>query len=176
MALQVTQQQGHGGGSTRRGPVDAPTPPPRDPRSPPSSRPPLPPLPLLLLQLNGLGATATAVPLPWGDTALAHLGAPLDWVLASDVLYCQAALPPFLATLRALCGPATRVLICAEHRAALPFPAYAFAGAGFCVEGVGSGEQHPEWSSPDIQLYRLALTPCGKGARSSSRSKSGGAQ
>lgn len=106
------------------------------------------------LQANGLAGVATAEALPWGEP-VGQLHPPFDVVLASDVLYQAQALPLFVRTLAALCGPATLALLCNEHRPALPFPRHLFAAAGFSLRRVPLSEQHPEWSSGDIHLYEI---------------------
>ena len=125
-------------------------------------RPPLSPPPAhtaaAATQANGLGATAAAAPLEWG-TSVGHLSPPCDLVLASDVLYQAEALPLFVQTLAALSGPRTLALLCNERRAPLPFPRALFEGAGFSVAAVPLKEQHPEWRSEDIELFRISRAP-----------------
>lgn len=106
-------------------------------------------------QANGLGATATAALLEWG-TPVGHLSPPFDIVLASDVLYQSEALPLFVQTLAALSGPGTQTLLCNERRERLPFPLALFEGAGFAVAQVPLEEQHPDWRSDDIELFRIS--------------------
>lgn len=117
--------------------------------APPALQPPLP-------QANGLGSVAAAEELAWG-TCAAHLQPPFDVVLASDVLYLAESLPLFVQTLRQLCSADSRVLLCNEHRPALPFPWALFRGAGFDVRQVPLSEQHPEWRSEDIHLFDIRL-------------------
>jgi predicted nicotinamide N-methyase len=56
----------------------------------------------------------------WGEP-VAHLlpagGPPFDVVLASEAVYSQEQFAPFAATLRALAGPRTRVLLGVRQRA-----------------------------------------------------------
>lgn len=88
-------------------------------------------------------------------------------VLASDVLYQAEALPLVVSTLQELSGPHTLTLLCNEHRPALPFPWLLFRQAGFDVRLVPLSEQHPDWRSEDIHLFRIRL------AGSSSNSSAG---
>lgn len=122
-------------------------------------------------QANGVGHLATAAPLAWG-TPLSSiedpaLRPPFDVVLASDVLYQAEALPLVVSTLQELSGPHTLTLLCNEHRPALPFPWLLFRQAGFDVRLVPLSEQHPDWRSEDIHLFRIRL------AGSSSNSSAG---
>lgn len=50
-----------------------------------------------------------------------------------------------------------QVLLCNEHRPALPFPWALFEAAGFKVQQVPLEEQHPQWRSEDIHLFRIQL-------------------
>ena len=110
-------------------------------------------------------ATVTAAPLDWCAPNVSTLGPPFDLVLASDVLYQVHVLPAFVSTLRALCGPATEVLLSNEHRPALPFSPQPFQQAGFAVDAVPWDDLHPEWRSDDIQVYRLRLACTASGWR-----------
>lgn len=116
-------------------------------------------------QANGLERVATAVALEWGSPlgsdAPPELRPPFDLVLASDVLYLAEALPLFVSTLRQLSGPETLTLLCNERRPALPFPWALFRRAGFEVRQVPLGEQHPDWRSEDIELFRIQLSSSG---------------
>lgn len=110
------------------------------------------------VQRNRLGSVASVRPLDWHAPAgVAALRPPFDLVLASDVLYQRHALQPFVRTLRALCGPETQVLLSNEHRPALPFPRALFEDAGFLVAVLPWDSLHPDWRSPDIDVYSLRL-------------------
>ena len=117
-------------------------------------------LPLLRrnIALNGLAQTVSACELRWGDDAAsAALHPPFDLVLASDVVYEAECIDPLIATLVALAGPSAEVLVANEHRPKLPFPTERLAAAGLLVSKVPQEEHHPEWRSPDIQIYTLKL-------------------
>lgn len=131
------------------------------------------------LQANGLNNIASAVPLSWGETlpSVEQLpGQPFEVVLASDVLYQADALPLFIRTLRHLfaANPEARLVLCNEHRPALPFPDALFAAAGLSVRSVPTSEQHPEWRSEDIHLY--LIQPSAAGASSPTGSSGGRAE
>lgn len=118
-----------------------------------------------LPQANSLGAAAATAPLCFEDAGGAlRPPPPYELVLASDVVYQTEAVQPFVATLRALCGPATLVLASQEHREPVPFPEAALREAGFAVERLPPAELDPDWCSPDIGVYRLRLLPDGSQA------------
>lgn len=105
---------------------------------------------------NGFADKASFATLIWGDSSTS-LSPPFDLVLASDVLYQHDWVEPLISTLISLSGSNTVVYLANEHRPKLPFPAPRFTSAGFEVQQVPYAELHPEWRSPDIQLYRLVL-------------------
>ncbi|KAL4442975.1 hypothetical protein ABPG77_008466 [Micractinium sp. CCAP 211/92] len=114
------------------------------------------------IQANGLSHIASAVPLPWGQPLPPPEqlpGQPFDLVLASDVLYFADALPLFISTLSEVfsANPEALLVLCNEHRPALPFPGALFAAAGLSVCRVPTAEQHPDWRSDDIHLYHIQL-------------------
>jgi len=102
------------------------------------------------------GCNVSVAPLPWGCDPK-KLNPPFDLILASDVVYQEQSIEPLIYSLRSLCGPHSRVFFANEHRAKLPFPVSLFATAGFSVELVPIRQHHPEWRSPDIQIYSLSL-------------------
>lgn len=53
--------------------------------------------------------------------------------------------------------PWPQVLLCNEHRPALPFPWELFEASGFSVQQVPPEQQHPDWRSDDILLFRIRL-------------------
>ncbi len=115
-----------------------------------------------LVQANGLSHIASAVPLPWGQPLPPPEQLPgqsFDLVLASDVLYLADALPLFISTLSEVfsANPEALLVLCNEHRPALPFPGALFAAAGLSVCRVPTAEQHPDWRSDDIHLYHIQL-------------------
>jgi 2-polyprenyl-3-methyl-5-hydroxy-6-metoxy-1,4-benzoquinol methylase len=108
---------------------------------------------------NGLSDTARFAELSWGSLASwRDFGdCPPDFILASDVIYDKNQVQPLIDTLQRLCGVSTTILLAIEHRSALPFPEGAFTSSGFVVEAVPHSEHHPDWSSPDIELYSIKL-------------------
>ena len=134
---------------------DQPIPSPRTRKSPPL--PPRRPRPVP--QANRLSEVAAAEALPWGEPLPASWREhpPFDLVLASDVCYLADTLPLLVRTLLEACAPHTQVLLCNEHRPALPLPRQLFEEAGFEVQPVLLEEQHPDWRSEDIHLYRISL-------------------
>lgn len=74
----------------------------------------------IALNAAAVPGTVSAVGLDWGDTTrnggTTPLGQDWDVVLLTDVLFVPAAIPPLVETIDSLCGPATRVLSCCEHR------------------------------------------------------------
>ena len=107
-----------------------------------------------------MSCIASAVPLPWGEPlppAEQLPGQPFEVVLASDVLYQADALPLFIRTITGVfaASPAARLVLCNEHRPALPFPGDLFAAARLSARRVPTAEQHPDWRSEDIHLYHI---------------------
>jgi predicted nicotinamide N-methyase len=112
-----------------------------------------------------------AAPLPWGgdvDASVAaalaaapeelRLALPVDVLLGSDVVYDVALVPPLLATLRALAGPASRALLAVDAaRAPLALAALLAAAAahGWRARRVPEAHLHPLVRHPDIQLLLL---------------------
>ena len=108
---------------------------------------------------NKLSANASFTPLCWGDPIPSQISTPpFDIVLASDVLYQHEWVSPLIATLKALSGPATDIFLANEHRPKLKFPADLFSAAGFLIQQIPYEQLHPEWRSPDIQIYKLKLS------------------
>ncbi|KAL4457701.1 hypothetical protein ABPG75_012566 [Micractinium tetrahymenae] len=127
---------------------------------------------------NGLSSIATAVPLRWGDAlppAEQLPGQPLEVVLASDVLYQAEALPLFIRTLCQVfaANPEACLILCIEHRPALPFPAALFAAAGLRGRRLPTAEQHPEWRSDDIHLFCIQLAAAASGGHGQQQAASG---
>ena len=108
------------------------------------------------IRKNKLVDRASFTALSWGDSSTA-LNPPFDIVLASDVLYQHDWVDPLISSLKSLSGLNTVVYLANEHRPKLPFPADRFTAAGFLIQQVPYAELHPDWRSPDIQLYRLVL-------------------
>jgi hypothetical protein len=73
------------------------------------------------LQRNCFGRDVHAAALPWGDEACARtlasslLGGAPDLVLCADLVYRAERAAPLAATLMALRGPQTRVLVCQDR-------------------------------------------------------------
>ena len=72
------------------------------------------------LQRNCFGKDTRAAALPWGDGACARrlvssLGGAPDLVLCADLVYRAERAAPLAATLLALRGPQTRVLVCQDR-------------------------------------------------------------
>lgn len=121
-------------------------------------------LPLLLplietnINQNNYSSIITPLELDWQIKGVPDsLQPPFEVVLASDVLYQPDGLNFFVDKLKELCDTNTLVLLSNEHRPALPFPLKLFHDAGFSVKEVAAKDLHPEWQSPDIQVYKLVF-------------------
>eukprot|EP00897_Mesotaenium_endlicherianum_P010054 jgi/Mesen1/9077/ME000578S08310 len=98
--------------------------------------------------------------LTWGeDLEPSLLTPPVDFVLASDVVYSEQAVGPLVATLLALCTPgATTVLLAAELRNDAVLEAFLEAAlASFAVGQVALEDLHPDFRSRRVVIYALSL-------------------
>jgi hypothetical protein len=73
-----------------------------------------------VVQRNCFGRNVRAETLAWGDNAgarqlLSSLGATPDVVLCADLVYRVERAAPLAATLLAICGKDTRVLVCQDR-------------------------------------------------------------
>jgi predicted nicotinamide N-methyase len=112
------------------------------------------------VQINNLGSKATAAKLVWGEST-DNFSPPFDIIIASDVCYQTSSLHPLVGTLASLSSPHTVIYIANEHRDGLPFSTFGtlLEEAGFGVHEIPFQQLHPDWRTPDIQLYQL--TPPG---------------
>ena len=76
----------------------------------------------------------------------------------ADVMYVAEAVQPLVASLKALSGPRTDVLV-AHGRNRFAQEAFwrAAAAAGFAAESVGPAELDPVYQCSDVSVYRLRL-------------------
>ncbi|OSX71448.1 hypothetical protein BU14_0532s0009 [Porphyra umbilicalis] len=123
------------------------------------AKPPAPPAP-----------TVSVAECKWGDAAdaaavLSALPAPVDVVLAADLVYREEAVAPLAATLGALLPPGAAGTVWWAQEAHRPEPVAAFVdalvGGGWLLTDVPAGELDAEVVSPDIRVVRIRRPPVG---------------
>ena len=89
------------------------------------------------LAANGFGENdgrLTVLPYQWGTKA-EELSPPYDAIVATDVVYLEAQIGPFIASLHALAGPSTTIVLAIERRDPAVMSAFLAAlKAGFKVK------------------------------------------
>ena len=105
------------------------------------------------------GGSLAVAACAWGEP-VAHLGAPFDALLASECVFSQEQFEPFVATLRALAGPRTRVLLAVRRRACCALEdLLGMLGAHFDAAEVALGGEEAALVKQAAALSKTEFTP-----------------
>eukprot|EP00850_Spirogloea_muscicola_P017741 SM000155S01670 [mRNA] locus=s155:308468:309583:+ [translate_table: standard] len=106
--------------------------------------------------INELGALARTAPLEWGGDCSSLLP-PVDYILASDVLYDVEAVPSLCRTIRDLSDGRTRLLLAYELRWQTTECFQVMYAHGLRWSKVPNEELHPQWRSEDIGIFKVQV-------------------
>uniref|UniRef100_A0A7S1SIY8 Calmodulin-lysine N-methyltransferase n=1 Tax=Tetraselmis chuii TaxID=63592 RepID=A0A7S1SIY8_9CHLO len=88
----------------------------------------------------------------WGGD-MASLKPPLDFVIASDVIYAQDNVKDLTETLLALCGDTTRIILAYELRPGSTGWVQHMKEHGLLFQKLPNEELHPTWQADDIGIF-----------------------
>ncbi|KAF3323146.1 protein N-lysine methyltransferase METTL21A isoform X1 [Carex littledalei] len=94
--------------------------------------------------------------LTWGDEIDSELVEPIhpDFVIGSDVIYCEAAVNDLLITLKQLCGPHTTILLAGELRNDAVVECFLEAALeDFTIGCIDQQQWHPDFRSNRVSLF-----------------------
>jgi len=96
-------------------------------------------------------------PLVWGERLADDVVAcaPYDLVLATDVFYTREAMPALLASLCALAGETTEVLLAAGRNRHAAADFFELVEPHFAIERCEREDLHPVYQCPDVDVWTL---------------------
>ncbi|KAK4867308.1 hypothetical protein LT330_000818 [Penicillium expansum] len=107
------------------------------------------------IQLNNLGANATAAILNWGEPIPSQIPSKPDVILAADCVYFEPAFPLLITTLQDLLGPDTVCYFCYKRRRRADMRFMKMAKKAFEMEQVRDDPGAEAYNRENIFLYTI---------------------
>mmetsp|Transcript_7468 Transcript_7468/g.19163 ORF Transcript_7468/g.19163 Transcript_7468/m.19163 type:complete len:209 (+) Transcript_7468:259-885(+) len=104
------------------------------------------------IKVNSMTEEVSARAMKWGED-LACFDPPVDFVIASDVIYAKDNVKDLTTTLLGLCGEETQIILAYELREGSTGWAQYMREQGLLFQKVPQDELHPTWQAEDIGIF-----------------------